>query len=238
MRSEPIPEILVVDNEDGCFVEIENALDRSHFHVHRADSIASALSALETKTFNMLISEIKLTDGSGFGLCKRVRENPTTSAMPIILFSRWDSEADRILSFESGADDFVRRPFFKRELESRVRVLARQNWSENTDTFKSSSGQDPHLSAGKFEVKIQSQSIELTGKEAAILKLLANARGAVRSREDLISQLWNDEKKPSNRCIDSHIKSLRRKIEPCSEAIQTVRGVGYRFVAERDLKIS
>jgi DNA-binding response OmpR family regulator len=154
----------------------------------------------------------------------------------VILVSHWSSEIDRVIAFESGADDFLARPFFGRELSSRVAaVLRRRREREAVGLSGATERVAPAPASLHREVRVGGRLLELTPKETAILVHLASSQGAVRSRRQLIDAIWGDEGSPSDRCIDSHVKSLRRKLGAAGAAVETVRGVGYRFAPHPDL---
>ena len=161
-----------------------------------------------------------------------MRETPRVERVPIMVVSSQASEIDRVLAFESGADDFLARPFYAAELRARVDAVIRG--------FRSRPERTPRPSRGLLQIDpqagracVEGVRVDLTQKEFELLAELMSHSGRVVRRKQLIEQLWGDGAPRSDRAIDAHIKSIRRKLGSASRCIETVRGVGYRFVELR-----
>jgi len=223
---------LLVDPDPESLEAIEKGLQESRLEPISADSVSAAIELAERHRPRLIVSELVLPDGSGFALCRRLRESARCAQIPIVLMSRWSLEGDRILAFECGADDFVAKPFFARELASRFRAVLRRSAGAATDEESPgpARGSEPFtIELDQARVFVAGSPVSLTPREFALLAALVRRRGRVLTREELIDQAWSDGEGPSARSVDAHVKSLRRKLGESREAIETVRGLGYRF---------
>ncbi len=227
----PAQLVLLVDPDPESLEALEKGLQGSHLQLITAGSVASALELAESQPPRLVVSELVLPDGSGFALCRRLRESGRCAHVPILLVSHWSLEADRILAFECGSDDFLAKPFFARELASRVRAVLRRSIQRHPEETSGRTGaSDPvAIDLDHDEVFVAGSRVALTPREFALLAALVRRRGRVLTRQELIEQAWGDGEIPSARSVDAHVKSLRRKLGEAREAIETVRGLGYRF---------
>ncbi len=219
-----MPSILVVEDEPAIAESVSYALRREGFATKIA---ATCSSAWESRTdSHLVVLDLMLPDGSGFDLIERFCSEPNPPA--IIVLSSRDSEADRVAALESGADDYVTKPFSPREIVARVRaVLRRTNESERPSRA-------PRLRTDPETRRAYcgQRELELTRVEFDLLSELAGAPERVFARSDLIDRVWGDGFAITDRTIDSHVKSLRRKVTAAGgdpQLIETVRGVGYRI---------
>jgi len=172
-----------------------------------------------------------LPEVDGLEVCKILRRDPLTATMPIIMLTARAAEMDRVVGLELGADDYVTKPFSPRELVLRIRKLLSRN-----KTPGDSSG---YIKIGEIEidvpthvVKISGQEIVLTLTEFNLLEILAKRRGRVQSRERLLQDVWGYENPIDSRTVDTHMRRLREKLGSSASYLETVRGVGYRFIGE------
>jgi two-component system phosphate regulon response regulator PhoB len=242
----PPPErsrVLVADAEQSERNRVRESLAVSPVELLEAASVDEAISLLESTPLDLVITELQLPEASGYVLCRHMRERTGADYVPVIVVSTWKSESDRILAFECGADDFVAKPFFARELSSRVEaVLRRRRDQHDVDPDAAHGGQrvqaHPTTPNRRLrEVLLDGEPLQLTPKERALLGALAQAGGRVLSRTDLIERVWDGAAAPTHRSVDSHIKSLRRKLAPATDCVETVRGVGYRFASDPRLEL-
>lgn len=229
---------LLVDPDPESLEAIEKGLQESRLEPITTDTVSTAIEFAERHLPRLVVSELVLPDGSGFALCRRLRESPRCAQVPILLLSRWSLEEDRILAFECGADDFVAKPFFARELASRLRAVLRRSVVAPTAIEEEGVGRvrgsEPlAIELDQARVFVAGSPVSLTPREFALLGALVRRRGRVLTREELIEQAWSDGEGPSARSVDAHVKSLRRKLGESREAIETVRGLGYRFSESR-----
>jgi two-component system catabolic regulation response regulator CreB len=174
-----------------------------------------------------------LPDGSGFDLIRRWRAAATSRPMPIIVLSSRDAEADRVAALESGADDYVTKPFSPREIVARVRAVLRRSVSVGA-AAQASPRRAPPLSADPRTRRAEAsgRGLDLTRVEFDLLATLLGSPGRVFTRAELIDRVWGDGFRITDRTIDSHVKALRKKIAEAGAEpswIETVRGVGYRL---------
>ena len=227
--------VLIVDPDREGRELAHKSLALPELDLAEASGIDEALGEARRFPPDVVLSELVLADGSGFALCRSFREDEVLASKPIVLVSRWFLEADRILGFECGADDFVAKPYFARELASRVRAVLRRSahllLAPEEKQFTSREG-DLVVDSNRRAAWVDGVIVPLTPREFSLLEALAASGGRVLSRTDLIVQAWNSPDGLLERSVDAHIKSLRRKLGAARDAVETVRGLGYRFADE------
>jgi DNA-binding response OmpR family regulator len=219
--------VLVVEDEPAIAESVAYALDRDGFEVAIAASVAEA--ELQAKSACLIVLDLMLPDGSGFDLIGRLRSSGQTT--PIIVLSSRDSEADRIAALETGADDYVVKPFSPREVVARVRAVLRRVAQPTLAAAGATQPLPLSVSSETRRAQVDGQPLELTRVEFDLLATLLDSPGRVYTRAQLIDRVWGDGFAISDRTIDSHVKSLRRKVADAGGnpgLIETVRGVGYR----------
>jgi len=227
--------ILVVEDEPAIAESISYALKRDGYAVAIAPTVAQAERELDG--VDLVVLDLILPDGSGFDLLSQIRQRATSIAV-IILSSR-DAEADRVAALETGADDYVTKPFSPREIVARVRAVLRraqprETGAPPTSVVSPSKAPPPALVVEEATRRafVLGQPLELTRVEFDLLTCLLSAKGRVFTRAQLIDKVWGDGFAITDRTIDSHVKSLRRKVGEAGghpAMIETVRGVGYRI---------
>ncbi len=223
--------VLVVDDEPAIQDAVGYALRSEGFTVATAAGGEEALAAVEQDGFDLVLLDIMLPGLSGVEVCRRLRES---GDVPIILLSARDAEVDRVLGLESGADDYVTKPFSMVELLSRVRALLRRRELDR------SAGGAAVRRLGRLEidpvrhtVQVDGDAVRLTPSEFRLLALLAEQPERVFTRREIMEHLWESAYIGDQRACDIHISNLRRKLERDPENPQqlvTVRGVGYKLV--------
>ena len=170
-----------------------------------------------------------LPDMDGFDVCRRLKQDPVSAAIPVIMLTAKGQEPDKVHGLEIGADDYITKPFSPRELVARVKAVLRRAGKGMAEivTLKEMLTIDPE----RFEVRLHDNPVVLTPVEFKILHLLASHKGKVFSREKILDHLWGNEKAVIDRTIDVHIKNLRDKLGEAAAVIQNVRGVGYKVEA-------
>ena len=170
-----------------------------------------------------------MPDGSGLDLCKKLKGNPETESIPIIILTAKDDEVDRVVGFELGADDYVTKPFSVRELILRVKAILKRGVKKSDVVEVERQFGDLKIDVDSHEVHVDSSLIELTALEFRLLRELVDKRGRVQSRDSLLSEVWGYSSDVTTRTVDTHIKRLREKLGSMGKYVQTIRGVGYKF---------
>jgi len=217
--------ILVVEDEAAIAESVQYALGKAGFRASVALDLASARRLHAEKA--LIVLDLMLPDGNGRELIEELRLAGRRT--PIIVLSSRDSEEDRVNALEAGADDYVTKPFSPREVVARVRAVLRRLGSADG---RQTSHAPLQLDRETREARIDGEVLELTRVEFDLLAELATQPGKVFARSELIDRVWGSGFAITDRTVDSHIKSLRRKISTkgtSSSVIQTVRGVGYRI---------
>jgi two-component system response regulator RegX3 len=222
--------ILVVDDEPAIVDAISYALRSEGFDVESRSDGEGALEAMLSDGFDLVILDLRLPGLSGIEVCRRVR---AASEVPILIVSARDAEVDRVLGLESGADDYVTKPFSLVELISRVRAIFRRRELDRAGggfAVRTVGGLRVDLS--QHRVTADGRAVDLTPTEFKLLALLAQEPGRVFSRREVMQHLWNSSYVGDERACDVHVSNLRKKIEPAAEEprrLVTVRGAGYRL---------
>ncbi len=229
----PSQVVLVVDEDDAVRTAIRQCLADRQLACREASTAFDALkSALEDPP-DLILMDLYLPDQSGLGLCRTVRESPELANTPIIVLTSRASEIDRVLAFESGVDDFLAKPFYPPELGARIAAVLRGfAGREATAISEPGNGAVIHLDPRSGRVLVEGRRVDLTPRELELLSALIAQAGRVVRRSQLIERLWGGQAPHSERAIDAHIKSIRRKLGRARDYVETVRGVGYRLSEE------
>ncbi len=218
--------ILVVEDEPAIADTVTYALKTEGFTVQWCATACEAHRAIEGTCPDLIVLDVGLPDESGFDVCRKIR---THSQVPILFLTARDSEVDRIVGLEIGADDYVVKPFSPREVSARVRAILRR--TQNTQTGEPPQAACPlRVDAARHQVLYFDVPLELSRYEFRLLEWLAQHPGQVFSREQLMSRVWDEPEASYDRTVDAHIKLLRgklRTVAPSVEVIMTHRGVGY-----------
>jgi two-component system phosphate regulon response regulator PhoB len=172
-----------------------------------------------------------LPEVDGLEVCKILRRDQTVSAIPIIMLTAKAAEIDRVLGLELGADDYVTKPFSPRELVLRVKRLLRSS-AEPGAKDDEIVLKELHLDIPRHQATVKGRAIDLTATEFKLLTVLARRRGRVQSREQLLQDVWEYDNLIDTRTVDTHMRRLREKLGTAAKYLDTVRGVGYRFIEE------
>jgi two-component system phosphate regulon response regulator PhoB len=221
--------ILVVDDEPEAVELVEFNLKQSGYDVATAADGAEALKKTRALLPSLIVLDLMLPEMDGLEVCKMLRRDPATAAIPIIMLTAKAAEIDRVLGLELGADDYLIKPFSPRELVLRVKKqLARgRGKPEEAETLAFG---DLLIDVPRHLVSWRGKKVDLTATEFKLLTLLAQRRGRVQSRDHLLRDVWEYNTLVDTRTVDTHMRRLREKLGPASKFLDTVRGVGYRFV--------
>ena len=226
--------ILVIEDEPDIRKNLEYNLAREGFAVSGAASISEAESNLSMQTFNLVLLDLMLPDGSGLDLCKKIKADSKTESIPIIILTAKDDEVDKVVGFEIGADDYVTKPFSVRELILRVKAVLKRGTEKKDILEVERKFGDLKIDIDSHEVHVDDLKINLTALEFRLLRQLVDTRGRVQSRDQLLSEVWGYSSDVTTRTVDTHVKRLREKLGPMGKYIQTIRGVGYKFARSPD----
>jgi two-component system alkaline phosphatase synthesis response regulator PhoP len=224
--------ILIVDDEKNVVTALKFALEREGYQTLTVLNGTRALEVARREIPNLVLLDWMLPEIDGLEVCRRLREEEKTRAIPVILLTVRAEETDKVLGLEMGADDYVTKPFSQRELLARIKAaLRRTSLPASIEVFRLGELQ---ADWGKHLVTIRGEPVELTHKEFHLLKALVEARGRVLTREDLLDEVWGYDRASQieTRTVDLHISQLRRKLQPLAKRILTLKNVGYRLVIE------
>jgi len=224
--------ILLVDDEQGILDAVGYTLRQEGFDVVTATDGETALQLARARPFDVVVLDVMMPGMSGMDVCRILRAE---SAVPIVLLTARDSELDRVLGLELGADDYVTKPFSTPELVSRIRAMLRRRELDQTTKAVVVQLGGIKLDLARHVVEADGEPVQLTPSEFRVLTLLAEEPGRVFTRRQIMEHLWQSPYVGDERASDVHISNLRRKIERDAanpERIVTVRGVGYKLVAD------
>jgi two-component system, OmpR family, alkaline phosphatase synthesis response regulator PhoP len=229
--------VLVVEDEPDVAELIRYNLTREGYEAMVVPNGAAALrSARETRPTAILL-DIMVPQLNGWEVCRRLKQETETSAIPVIMVTGRVEEGDKVLGFELGADDYVTKPFSPRELVARIRAVIRRGaQSESGSKRTRLTAGELQIDRERFEVTMEGQPVELTRKEFELLAVLVGTPGRVFVREELLDLVWGRDGFVEPRTVDVHVARLRAKFVAATlppPGIETVRGVGYRFRDER-----
>jgi two-component system phosphate regulon response regulator PhoB len=229
--------ILIVEDEQDLVNTLEYNLEREGFETKSALNGSDGLELAESAPHpDLVLLDLMLPDVSGTEVCRRIRENPDTAKIPVIMLTAKGEEIDRVVGFEVGADDYVVKPFSVRELVLRVKAILRRARQEPEDE---PAGEAEELSFGEIRIDIpghrvwvEDDEIRLTALEFKLLTTFIERKGRVQTRDVLLSDVWGINADVMTRTVDTHVKRLREKLGDAGDYIETIRGVGYRFRAK------
>ena len=220
--------VYILEDDDNIRKLINYSLKSQGFEVQDFALPTAFWSALQTKNPDLLLLDIMLPEEDGISILKRLRSNPKTSTIPVIMLTAKDSEYDVVTGLDAGADDYVTKPFGMMALVSRIKaVLRRYEKSDSHKELLEAGG--IKIDENQHTVFAGNQQLFLTVKEFDLLVLLIKNRGNVLTREHLLESVWGLSSEIESRTVDVHIRTLRAKLGEYEKNIETIRGVGYKF---------
>ncbi len=221
--------VLIVEDEPDILDLVSYNLRQAGFAVLEAEDGEKALVTIEEEVVNLVVLDLMLPGIDGLEVCRLLKQGACNKEVPVLMLTARTEEVDRIVGFELGADDYLVKPFSPRELVLRIRaILRRAQGSEEAESEQIVAG-SLAIDLGGHRVQIAGDHVELTATEFKLLTTLAQRRGRVQSREELLNVVWGYEHSGYGRTVDTHIRRLREKLGIAAEFVETVRGVGYRF---------
>lgn len=224
--------ILVVDDEPHITELIQFNLELNDYSVEIAGNGKEAIEKAKADAFDLIILDVMLPFVDGFGVLKILKKDDKYKDVPILMLTAKSSETDKVLGLETGADDYLTKPFGIKELMARVNVLLRRVHKvekANKDSFKIN---NLSIDSVSHTAKVKDKEIDLTLKEFEILLILCQNEGIVVKRDELLDKVWGYEYFGDSRAIDVHIRHIRKKIEDYDkdyDYIETIRGIGYKI---------
>lgn len=226
--------ILIVEDESSFSEAIAFLLGKEGYESHIAENGRVALEEFKKSTFDLVLLDLMIPEVSGIDVCRTIRAEST---VPIIMLTAKDSEVDKVVGLELGADDYVTKPYSSRELVARIKAVLRRGAAADSPDYSEKgifSIAGIHMDIERHQVTVQGKPISLPLKEFELLEFLMRNEGRVLTRGQLIDRVWGGDYYGDTKTLDVHIKRLRSKIEvdPAKPLlIQTIRGLGYKFEA-------
>jgi two-component system response regulator RegX3 len=225
-----LPKLLLIEDEESLAEALEYQLGREGYEVERVADGFTGLERFRTGGADLVLLDLMLPGMPGEDVCREIRR---TSNVPIIMLTARDTEVDKVVGLELGADDYVTKPFHTRELLARIKAVLRRSTSEATSPDGVLEAGGIRLDPERFEVTVDGEAVHMPRKEFELLELLMENAGRVLTRDTLIDRIWGPDYFGDTRTLDVHVKRLRAKFEkdPHSpEHLVTIRGLGYKFV--------
>jgi len=218
--------ILIVDDENDIVHVLEFALRQAGFETIAAGNGLDAMARIREKPPDLILLDLMLPDIPGTEICRQLKSSAPTSAIPLIMLTARGDEADRIVGFELGADDYITKPFSVREVVLRIKaILRRQDPVEKVREQVGPLRIDP----AAHRCFVEGAEVALTALEFRLLETFMSRLGRVQTREQLLQDVWTVSPEMQTRTVDTHVKRLREKLGSGRDLIETVRGIGYRM---------
>ncbi len=225
--------LLLVDDEEDILTLLQYNLKKEGYRVISAKTGEDALHFVKEEEPDLVVLDLMLPEMDGLEVCRILKSDERTSDIPIIMLTAKGEEADIVVGLEMGADDYVTKPFSPRILLARIKALLRRK-TKKLSPKEIIKVENLIIDTGKYLVTVEGSPISLTSTEFNLLRFLAQHRGKVFTRNQLLDNVWKDEAFVTDRTVDVHIRSLRKKLADAADLIETVRGVGYRLAVKRD----
>lgn len=221
--------ILVIEDDTDIMELLKYNLVNEGYAVIGVASGEEGLISVQENPPDLLLLDLMLPGIDGLDVCRRLKADPGTQPIPIVMISAKGEESDIVAGLELGADDYITKPFSPRVVIARVRAVLRRKQEESVNDTATLSRQEIVINPGKYEVLVAGERVELTPTEFGILYYLARRPGWVFTRYQIVDGIRSDGAVVTDRSVDVQIVGLRRKLGPAGKYIETVRGVGYRF---------
>lgn len=235
MADSKAKKILLVDDEVDVTELVAYHLRGKGFDVTTLNNPHGSVGVARTLIPDLVILDVMMPDLNGVQICRMLRADPKLKRVPVIFLTAKAEESDRIQGLETGADDYICKPFSTKELTLRVQSLLRRAVDSMPEEPKKLQAGGISIDIERHEASVSGHAIELTATEFKLLRLLMERRGRVQTREHLLINVWNYETEIETRTVDTHVRRLREKLGPEADWIETIRGVGYRL-AERKVE--
>jgi len=224
-----VGKILVVEDETDILEMIEYNLLKDKYEVITSVSGSDAVELALLNIPDLILLDLMLPDIDGFEVCRQIKRNSATENIPIVMLTARGEESDIVTGLELGADDYITKPFSPKVLIARIRAVLRRKSETKSEEDDILQINELSIDPGKYQVKISGESINLTSTEFRLLFFLAGRPGWVFTRDQIVNTVRGDDAVITDRSIDVHVASLRKKLGDYGKYVETVRGVGYRF---------
>jgi len=223
--------IMVVEDHAETRELLRYNLAAADFEVRAVPDGVQALAIMGRWRPDLVLLDLMMPEMDGFEVCRRLKQIPALSAVPVIILTARTDEVDRVVGLELGAEDYVVKPFSTRELLLRIKIVLRRRSSEAGDVEELFERDGLAVNFAAHEMDVDGDTRVLTATEQKLFKAIVQSRGRVLSRDRLLDTVWNTDFEGTSRTVDTHMRRLRAKLGPYADWIETVRGVGYRFKA-------
>ncbi len=228
--------ILVVDDETDVTELLAYTLRAKGFEVETLNDPNRSIGVARGFMPDLVVLDVMMPDVNGIQICRMLRADAKLKKVPVVFLTAKAEEGDRIQGLETGADDYLCKPFSTKELVLRIQTILRRVGEGAPETPKLLTAGRIVLDGERHAVTVAGQEVELTATEFKLLRLLMERRGRVQTREHLLINVWNYETEIETRTVDTHVRRLREKLGPEADWIETIRGVGYRFAERRPVE--
>lgn len=225
--------ILIVEDDKNIAKLLRYNLEKEGFVVDAVITGEDAFKVLDAEAIDLILLDVMLPKQDGFQICKQLKKDKNYADIPVIMLTARGEEVDRIVGLEIGAHDYIVKPFSPREVVLRIKSILKRNpivkESDNREVLDS---KGIKIDIARHRVYALGKEVQLTAMEFKLLETLMRRVGRVQDRDQLLQDVWNMQADVTTRTIDTHIKRLRQKLGKVGDAIETVRGMGYRFSDE------
>ena len=218
--------IYVVEDDSGIRELVIYTLQQTGFSAEGFEDASNLSEAISRRTPRMILLDIMLPGEDGISVLQRLRKNPSTKNIPIIMMTAKGTEHDKVIGLDNGADDYITKPFGMMELIARIKAVLRRTESDSEEVYTC---RNVRLDAAAHTITVDGKPVETTLKEFELLRLLMKKAGTVLSRDTILGSIWGYDFYGETRTVDVHIKTLRTKLGDSGDIIETVRGVGYKI---------
>jgi two-component system, OmpR family, phosphate regulon response regulator PhoB len=225
--------VLVVDDESDVTDLVGYHLKAKGFTVETLNDPNSSVGVARSFLPDLVILDVMMPDLNGIQICRMLRADPKLKRVPVIFLTAKAEENDRVQGLETGADDYISKPFSVKELVLRVMAIIRRLQETRPEEPRKITAGGILIDVDRHEVFVGGKLIDLTATEFKLLRLLMERRGRVQTREHLLITVWNYETEIETRTVDTHVRRLREKLGPEADWVETIRGVGYRLAERR-----
>jgi len=225
--------ILIIEDERDILDLVRHYLEKEGYRTRTAMDGAAGLAAARKDHPDLIVLDLMLPGMDGLELCKKLRAEPATGLTPVIMLTAKTDETDRIVGLELGADDYLTKPFSPKELVARVKALLRRADRREEPTKPYTYGR-LRLDAHRHEVRVGDDEVPLTAKEFGLLEQLLRNKGRVLTRDALLNSVWGYDYHGTTRTVDVHVRRLKQKLPLLSDAIISIKSLGYKLREEED----